>query len=176
MDDQTATDRDQAAVDERAERIAAEIDWRDVTVPPNTWTSLGRVQRVDTVIELKHSEIGNVVFRVSANDPTLIVDSTPPLEHGYRLRYIPREEIGKSWVDEPELPEHTAGDLVAGHPLVVERQAARDRADASIRAAIDEGWLIELDKPDDTGARFLFTEAGKRHAEEVLGLPAGSLG
>lgn len=176
MDDLTPADRDQADERTRAERIAAEDNWLEVTVPPSGWTPLGTNEAAGEQIEARHYESGDVVFRVSAADPSLIAGIKPPLKHGFRMRSISLAEIGRSWIDEPGTndPDFAgAYALLDNHPAVVTRQEADDRVEQSIQTALAAGWLEELDTPD--GARFRLTDLGKARAAELLGVPVNQL-
>jgi len=148
-----------------------------VTVAPGAWAVVLDDPAYDRTLEVFHANDRDLAFLVDPHELTVDfdTDSGDYPEDGWRVRAYPNEvpddERGLGTEVPPPVPE----DLITGHPLVQTRDDALARTESALAAAVDQGLLREVD-PRLGGARFELTTAGKRHSEQQLGLPEGTLG
>jgi hypothetical protein len=148
-----------------------------VTVAPGSWVVVLDDQNYDRTLAVFHTNDRNITFLVDPHELTVDFDTASGdyPEEGWRVRAYPNETPDSERGIGTEVPPPVPEDLVTGHPLVQTRHDALARTEAALAAAVDQGLLREVD-PRLGGARFELTEAGKRHSEQQLGLPEGTLG
>jgi hypothetical protein len=166
-----------------------------VTVEPGRWVAVAVDGNGPTatapdgrmVTEIFHSNPYPVSFAVGESTPDsgrVVWPSPVPGDDGYdgyRVRVIPFEDSTyQRFVQSP-----APADVLGGHPLEaitemledvgIPREDAERSAESGIREGLELGWYEIVGSDADGRAVYRLTDAGAAHAEELMGLPPGTV-